>query len=211
MITLMSTFTIPRWVHQSVIGISLVVTLTAVFGAGMPPEVDQNAAPAAAAAAKDGLCPAGFTGSPETKCVDVNECAVRNGGCNKLAACINTPGARTCGACPEDFAGNGYVGCFDANECPNGDCTSRLPIGFETAEPPTVTTSGDVTVASTSATGTVATFTATAEDKVDGKLPASCSPVSGTTFPVGKTTVSCWATNSLGKLRTASLAVTVTK
>ena len=96
---------------------------------------------------------------------------MRNGGCNKLAACINTPGSRTCGACPEDFAGNGYVGCFDANECPNGDCTSRLPLGFETAEAPVITTSGDVTVPAAGADGAAATFAATAQDKVDGKVP----------------------------------------
>jgi hypothetical protein len=206
MIVGMSTLTIPRWITQSVIGISLVLTLTAVFAAGNAPDLGQGAAPAAT---KAGLCPAGFSGSPDTKCVDVNECAVRNGGCNKLAACVNTPGARTCGACPEDFAGNGYVGCFDANECPNGDCTSRMPIGFETAEPPAVTTSGDVTVTATAAAGVAATFTATAQDKLDGKLPASCSPASGSTFPVGTTTVSCWASNSLGKLGTASFAVVV--
>jgi hypothetical protein len=203
---------IPRWISQSVIGVSLVLTLSAVIASATAPEAGQAPAPAAAAAAaKDGVCPPGFSGSPDTKCVDVNECAVRNGGCNKLAACVNTPGSRTCGACPEDFAGNGYVGCFDANECPNGDCTSRLPLGFETAEAPVVTTSGDVSVAATSPTGAPATFTASAQDKVDGKLAASCFPASGSTFPVGKTTVSCWATNSLGKIHTASLAVTVTK
>ncbi len=209
MIDGMSIPTLPRWITQSLVGVALVFALTAVFGAGGSPAVDQGTA--APVATKEGLCPPGHSGSPDTKCVDVNECAVRNGGCNKLAACINTPGSRTCGACPEDFAGTGYVGCFDANECPNGDCTSRLPVGFETAEPPVVTTSGDVNVAAASAEGAPATFTATAQDKVDGKLAAHCFPASGATFPVGKTTVSCWATNSLGKLATASLAVTVTK
>lgn len=207
----MSKFIPPRWVSQSSIGVAIILALTTAFGAGAAPS-SQTAAPApAAAAAKDGLCPPGFTGSPATKCVDVNECAVRNGGCNKLAACINTAGSRTCGACPEDFAGNGYVGCFDANECPNGDCTSRLPMGFETAEAPAVTTSGDVTVKATAADGATATYTATGQDKVDGKVQASCFPASGSKFPVGKTTVSCWATNSLGKLGLASLAVTVTQ
>ena len=204
----MSKFPTPRWVTQSVVGVSLVLTLAAILSAASAPVVPQAAAPAAT---KDGLCPAGFSGSPEKGCVDVNECAVRNGGCNKLAACINTPGSRTCGACPEDFAGNGYLGCFDANECPNGDCTSRLPLGFETAEAPVITTSGDVTVPAAGADGAAATFAATAQDKVDGKVPASCSPASGSKFPVGKTTVSCWATNSLGKLRTTSFAVIVGK
>jgi EGF domain-containing protein len=208
MIAGMFSFTTPRWITQSVIGVSLVLTLAALFSSGAANALGQSPAPAAT---KEGMCPAGFSGSPDTKCVDVNECAVRNGGCNKLAACINTPGSRTCGVCPEDFAGDGYVGCFDANECPNGDCTSRLPLGFETAEAPVITTSGDVTVTASSAEGAVATFTATAQDKLYGKLPVTCSPASGSTFPVGKTTVSCWATNGLGKLRTAALAVTVGK
>lgn len=207
----MSTFLPPRWMTQSIVGVAIVLALATVFGTGVSP-ADPAAVPAAVAAvpAGEGLCPAGFTGSPDTKCVDVNECAVRNGGCNKLSACTNTPGSRTCGACPEDFAGNGYIGCFDANECPNGDCTSRLPIGFETAVPPVVTTSGDVTVSAAGGQTAAATYSATAMDKVDGKVQASCFPASGSKFPVGKTTVSCWATNSLGKLGTAALAVTVT-
>ena len=151
------------------------------------------------------------SGSAETGCVDVDECAAYNGGCHMLTACENTPGSRTCGGCPEKFAGNGYVGCFDANECPNGDCSSRLPLGFEDAMPPVITTSGDVTVAGTSAKGAVATFTATAKDQIDGERPVACTPASGSTFPVGKTTVSCWSANSLGKLKTSSLTVTVTK
>lgn len=208
MIPTMSTFKTLPWVTQSVVGVSLVLTLAAILSAGAAPVGGQAATPAAT---KDGLCPAGFSGSPETKCVDVNECAVRNGGCNKLVACINTPGSRTCGVCPEDFAGNGYIGCFDANECPNGDCTSRLPLGFEAAQPPAITTSGNVTVAAAGPDGAAATFTATAQDKIDGKVPANCTPASGSKFPVGKTTVSCWAVNSLGKLTTSALAVVVTQ
>lgn len=200
---------IPRWLPQSVIGIGLLISLTAVFGASEPSQ--KPAAKAATVAAVNGVCPAGYSGSAETGCVDVDECAAYNGGCHMLTACENTPGSRTCGGCPEKFAGNGYVGCFDANECPNGDCSSRLPLGFEDAMPPVITTSGDVTVAATSAKGAVAKFTATAKDKIDGERPVACTPASGSTFPVGKTTVSCWSANSLGKLKTSSLTVTVTK
>ncbi len=206
----MSNTQVPRWILQSFVGVGLVLTLSVAFGASAPVE-RQSQAPATVAAAADGTCPTGYSGSAEKGCVDVNECATYNGGCNRLAACQNTPGSRTCGACPEDFAGNGYVGCFDANECPNGDCTSRLPLGFESALPPVITTSGDVTVAATSAEGAAAKFTATAKDKVDGDRPVSCTPRSGSTFPVGKTTVSCWSSNSLGKLKQTSLTVTVTK
>ena len=38
-------------------------------------------------------------------CVDINECAINNGGCSLAprVECVNTPGSRTCGPCP---AGN---------------------------------------------------------------------------------------------------------
>jgi hypothetical protein len=203
----MFVMTIPRWIAQSAAGIGLVIALTAAFGASATAGRQNAQQPAG----PDGVCPAGFSGTAEKGCVDVDECAVYNGGCNNLTACENTPGSRTCGECPEKFAGNGYVGCFDANECPNGDCTSRLPLGFEEALPPVITTSGDVTAKATSPEGAVVTFTATAKDKLDGTRPVICTPASGSTFPVGKTTVSCWSSNSLGKLKSTPIIVTVTK
>lgn len=156
-------------------------------------------------------CPPGFSGSPETGCVDVNECAIANGGCHKLSACRNTPGSRTCSTCPKDFAGDGYVGCFDVNECPAGDCSDRIPTGADKAAPPVVTTSGDVTVAATSEAGAAATFTASAKDPVEGTKQAYCLPRSGSTFPIGTTTVSCWAVNKVGKMGRAALTVTVNR
>jgi HYR domain len=44
--------------------------------------------------------------------------------------------------------------------------------------------------------GTVVTFEARAHDDVDGELPVSCSPRSGTRFPIGVTTVECTADDS---------------
>src|SRR5690606_7936609 len=35
-----------------------------------------------------------------SSCVDIDECATTNGGCDLLTSCTNTPGSRTCGACP---------------------------------------------------------------------------------------------------------------
>src|SRR6185312_698200 len=114
-----------------------------------------------------GTCEPGFSGSPATGCKDVDECAVSNGGCHRLTACDNTPGSRTCGGCPKDYVGDGYIGCFDVNECSTPDCSDRLPAQADNATPPTVTTSGDVTVAATSANGAAATFTASAKDSVE--------------------------------------------
>jgi hypothetical protein len=44
---------------------------------------------------------AGYTGNGDTFCVDVDECASANGGCDALSACTNTPGGYSCGACPK--------------------------------------------------------------------------------------------------------------
>jgi hypothetical protein len=200
----MSGFHVPRWIGQSAAGIALVVSLNFVLGAAaFPPHQ------APALAAKAGACEPGFSGSPETGCVDVNECAVSNGGCHRLTGCENTPGSRTCGGCPKNYAGDGYVGCFDVNECANPDCSDRLPSGADDAPGPVVTTSGDVTVTATSSGGAPATFTATAKDSVDGTRPVNCTPAAGSTFKVGKTTVSCWAFNKRGKIGRAGLVVTV--
>jgi hypothetical protein len=199
-----------RWTVQSAAGIALVVLVS--MGASSWDTSANAAAPLQAAAQAAGdSCPAGFYGTPATGCSDVNECASANGGCHKLAMCTNTKGSRECGGCPKDFQGNGYVGCFDVNECPNGDCTDRIPTDVETAKPPVVTTSGDLTVAAVAETGAPATFTATAKDEKDGVRAAYCLPRSGSTFAIGKTVVSCWASNTRGKLGRANLTVTVTK
>lgn len=208
----MKSKTLSRWPAQSAAGLALVFLVSMGFSSWQPAaQQPASSAPAAAAAPGKDSCPAGYYGNPATGCTDVNECSSGNGGCHKLASCQNTPGSRTCGECPRDFAGNGYVGCFDVNECPNGDCSDRIPTDAETAEPPTVTTSGDVTVAAVAETGAPATFTVTATDAKDGVRPAYCLPKSGSMFPIGKTVVSCWAVNKRGKIGRATLSVTVNR
>ena len=209
----MASHLLSRWPVQSGLGIAVVVLLSAGFGTWAPSahQPDGQSASAAPGAASAGLCPEGFYGSPEKGCTDVNECASANGGCHKLAACKNTPGGRTCGECPPDFAGTGYVGCFDVNECPNGDCSDRIPTDAETASPPVVKTPDNITVAAASEAGAAATFTVTATDEKDGKRQAYCLPRSGSTFPIGTTVVSCWASNTRGKLGRGAFTVTVTK
>jgi hypothetical protein len=201
-----------RWPAQSALGVLFVLLLSLGFsawdGAAVESFAPQAAAPSGTAADS---CPEGFYGSPATGCTDVNECSSANGGCHKLAACMNTKGSRECGTCPKDFQGDGYVGCFDVNECPNGDCTDRIPTDAATAVPPVVTTPGDVTVAAVSETGAPATFAVTAKDARDGVRGAYCLPRSGSTFPIGKTVVSCWASNTRGKLGRATFTVTVNR
>jgi hypothetical protein len=70
----------------------------------------------------------------------------------------------------------------------------------------------DRTVAATSPAGAVVTYTnPTATDDQDGVVAVTCSPASGSTFPIGTTTVTCTTSDRAGNTATASFRVTVTK
>lgn len=55
----------------------------------------------------------------------------------------------------------------------------------------------------------VVTFTATANDSVDGPRPVTCNPPSGSTFPDGETTVTCTATDLHGNQAVGSFLVVI--
>jgi hypothetical protein len=76
--------------------------------------------------------------------------------------------------------------------------------------PPTLTLPSDMTVAATSASGAVVKFTASASDVVDGSVPVTCTPASGSTFPMGTTTVTCSAKDKAGNSASGSFEVAVT-
>ncbi len=68
----------------------------------------------------------------------------------------------------------------------------------------------DMTVEATSADGAIATWAApTAADLVDGTVAVSCSSASGSTFPIGETTVTATATDAAGNKAEASFKVKV--
>lgn len=52
-------------------------------------------------------------------------------------------------------------------------------------------------------------YRVTAEDEVDGAVPAICTPRSGSFFKLGRTRVTCSATDSSGNTRDARFTVTV--
>ncbi len=49
----------------------------------------------------------------------------------------------------------------------------------------------------------------TVTDIVDGSRPVNCAPASGSTFPIGMTTVMCTASDTRGNSSNASFTVTV--
>lgn len=67
----------------------------------------------------------------------------------------------------------------------------------------------DMTVEATGPDGAAAFFTATAHDTEDGALTPVCDAVSGDTFPLGETVVSCTVTDSNGNSDEGDFSVTV--
>jgi HYR domain len=53
------------------------------------------------------------------------------------------------------------------------------------------------------------TYTVTARDDVDGAVPVSCRPKSGSRFRIGRTVVNCSATDGSGNTATAKFTITI--
>jgi hypothetical protein len=79
--------------------------------------------------------------------------------------------------------------------------------------PPTLTLPADLTLEATGPAGAVATFSASANDIVDGARPVTCVLPSGSTFPITlpitTTTVNCSASDTRGNTANGSFGVTV--
>jgi hypothetical protein len=75
--------------------------------------------------------------------------------------------------------------------------------------PPVLTLPSDFAVTTESASGKNVSYTASATDNLDGPITPTCSPTSGSLFPVGDTTVSCSATDAHSNTASGSFKVTV--
>ena len=117
-------------------------------------------------------------------------------------------------------------GCFTTSnlsavvrqQAPNCDSSSCTPLGTNVIDnvPPVLTLPSNITTPATSIAGAVVTFNATANDFVDGSITPTCtsSPTSnlssGSTFPIGTTTIECSATDAHTNTGSGSFTVTVT-
>jgi hypothetical protein len=103
----------------------------------------------------------------------------------------------------DQVAGSGY----------SGTVAGGWSVTFKMKQPdavkPVVSVPGDMTVEATGPAGAVVTYTATANDDVDGDLAPICNVPSGSTFPLGETTVTCSATDAASNAGDASFKVTV--
>jgi Ca2+-binding RTX toxin-like protein len=96
--------------------------------------------------------------------------------------------------------------CTDPSGASN-QCTATVTVTDNT--PPVITCPVSVNVMCTNAAGAVATFTTTATDNCSVSGPASCSPASGSNFPLGTSTDNCTVTDGSGNPATCSFNVTV--
>lgn len=75
---------------------------------------------------------------------------------------------------------------------------------------PSLTLPSNITVHAALPTGAVVTYSATALDIVDGARPVSCTPASGSVFPIASTTVTCSTADTRGNPASGNFLVTVT-
>jgi hypothetical protein len=94
--------------------------------------------------------------------------------------------------------------------CSTTGAQASFKVTVQDTTPPTVTPPAPVTAEATGPGGaTVSYGAASASDLVDGSVAASCTPTSGSTFPLGSTTVTCTATDSHGNTGSATTTVLV--
>jgi hypothetical protein len=151
---------------------------------------------------------------------------------NMTVSAENTSGAKASytvtATDPDNSTGEIVVECTPASGStfPLGEttveCSAKDPAGntshasfkitVKDATPPTIEkVPTNITVEATGASGAAVTYTKpTATDNVDGTDTVTCNPESGTTFPIGETTVTCTSTDKAGNTAHASFKVTVT-
>jgi outer membrane protein assembly factor BamB len=85
---------------------------------------------------------------------------------------------------------------------------TKLDLGRDET-PPVLSVPTDLTVEATGPAGATVVFSATATDDSDPNPVVTCTPPSGSIFPIGTTTVTCTATDASGNSATASFNVHV--
>jgi hypothetical protein len=106
-------------------------------------------------------------------------------------------------------AENGRTICYRAIDIA-GNTTYKVsdPInGIDTTAPTII--QSDILIEATSASGVIVTFTPVVNDNFDTGLTANCTPISGSTFAIGSTTVNCSATDTAGNTISDSFVVAV--
>ena len=100
------------------------------------------------------------------------------------------------------------VSFYGRDNAGNIEATKTLVVSIDKT-PPVLSTPTRITVNATSSAGAVVTYSVTAKDNVDPNPAVSCVPASGSTVPIGTTTVNCTASDAAGNSSSASFQVVV--
>lgn len=106
--------------------------------------------------------------------------------------------------------GSTLVSC-SATDAHGNKANGSFNVTVQDTTPPTISgIPANMVMEAASAAGSVATWAApTAADLVDGAVPVTCAPASGSVFPLGTMTVSCSATDSHGNRAAGGFTITV--
>lgn len=104
--------------------------------------------------------------------------------------------------------GDTLVSCV-ATDAAGNSANGTVTIAVRDTIAPVLTVPAQLTDEATSAAGRVIVFTTSATDAVTLSPAMMCSPASGSTFPIGWTTVMCWARDDAGNASTAMFRVRV--
>lgn len=99
----------------------------------------------------------------------------------------------------------------NATDSSSNTATGSFQVTVWDTQAPVVTVPSGVSAEATSPAGAVLTFSASANDVVDGNRTVTCDPMSsGSTFPVGTTALTCSATDTRGNRGSGTFSITVT-
>ncbi len=97
-----------------------------------------------------------------------------------------------------------------ATDAAGNTATGSFTVTVQDTTPPIVTPPDNITAEAAGPDGVAVTYSGqSAVDIVDGARPVSCVPVSGSTFALGETTVTCSASDTRGNIGTASFIVNI--
>ena len=115
--------------------------------------------------------------------------------CIPASGSVFSLGATLVSCSATDVAGNNAQGIFN--------------VIVQDTTAPTLALPSDMVVEATGPAGAVVVFSASASDLVDGPVQVDCLPTSGSTFPLGGTTVNCSAEDAAGNSASGSFLITV--
>ena len=106
--------------------------------------------------------------------------------------------------------GGPFTATCTATDSAGNSSSAEFKVTVQDTTGPTLSLPASITAEATSLAGAVVSYGASANDLVDGAVAVSCSPASGSTFPIGVTSVNCSAADSRTNSSAGSFSVTVT-